>query len=129
MKGLIVIAHGSRREASNVEIAQLAGRVADSLSQPPQFDHVAHSFLELAAPDIPQAIDDAIAAGCTNLVLVPYFLSSGQHVAKDIPAIIDTARQRHPTVLIQLVAHVGDAAIMPQLVLQQASLAETASDV
>ena len=46
MKQLLIVAHGSRRSASNDEIRVLAGKIAEYLELPAQRVQVA--FLELA---------------------------------------------------------------------------------
>ena len=55
MRSLLLVAHGSRREASNQEIrnltAALAGRAIG------RFGHVGCAFLEIARPSIPEAIE------------------------------------------------------------------------
>ena len=60
-KALVVVAHGSRREASNEEVRALAER----LSRMPgnEYDSVTAAFLELAEPLIPDGVVQAIDAG------------------------------------------------------------------
>ena len=50
-KALLLVAHGSRRTASNLEVAQLAGQLQASLQA--DFMLVKSAFLELAEPTIP----------------------------------------------------------------------------
>ena len=47
-KALVVVAHGSRREASNDEVRALASRLADMPDT--GYDSVTAAFLELAEP-------------------------------------------------------------------------------
>lgn len=71
------------------------------------------AYLEMSEPTIPDAIDDAVAGGATELRLVPFFLHLGNHVRRDLPAIADDARTRHPTTAITLDEHTGaDPAIV-----------------
>lgn len=102
---LILIAHGSRREAANHAHLQLCAEVSARLGR-----EVAPAFLELASPTIPEAIDDAVHhARAGHIVLVPYFLHPGNHTLRDIPAIIAEARTRHPAVVIDQRGHVGSS--------------------
>ena len=55
MKQLLIVAHGSRRSASNDEIRVLAGKIAEYLELPAQRVQVA--FLELALPSIETALN------------------------------------------------------------------------
>ena len=65
------------------------------------------AYLELAEPSIPDAIDAAVADGARTIRLVPHFLGPGNHVAVDIPGIVDAARERHPGVDLQLAEFLG----------------------
>ena len=99
MNALLLIAHGSRREASNQEVRDLAARVARVAAG--HFDMVIPAFLEIAEPDIPGGVDRCVAAGATHVNVVPYFLSAGRHVAADIPEQLEQARHRHPGIVLQ----------------------------
>ena len=112
---LIIIAHGSRRQQSNDEVRHLAEQIEQHAGA--RFASVRCAYLELADPDIPTAIDQAIAGGANELHLVPYFLSAGHHVAHDIPEIVTQKRHQHPDVHIHLDDHLGSAPGMAQLVL------------
>lgn len=112
MKGLILVAHGSRREASNDEVRELAGQLA-RLSD--NYDQVSPGFLELAQPSIPDAIQAAAGNGATRIVVLPYFLSAGRHVVKDIPAEVEKARAALPGVDIHILPYLGIADGIPAL--------------
>ena len=84
MRALLIVAHGSRRAASNDEVRALCNAVAardDGL-----YDNVTCAFLELAEPSIPEGLEALIGIGMRDITVVPYFLSAGRHVAEDIPA-------------------------------------------
>jgi sirohydrochlorin ferrochelatase len=55
MKALLLIAHESRREASNEEVMALAKRI--QINSPGHFEMVVPAFLALAEPSIPEAIE------------------------------------------------------------------------
>ena len=85
MRALLVVAHGSRRVASNDEVRQLTDELRAAAGD--EYAQVECAFLELAQPSIPDGIDCCVAEGATEVVILPYFLSAGRHVAKDIPEI------------------------------------------
>ena len=89
MHALLLIAHGSRREASNQEVRELADEFERLVGD--RFERVVPAFLELAEPDIPTGVDLCVEAGATSVTAVPYFLSAGRHVASDIPAELEKA--------------------------------------
>ena len=115
MHALLVIAHGSRREASNQEVRELAARLEQTVGD--HFDRVIPAFLELAEPDIPTGVDLCVEAGATTVTAVPYFLSAGRHVASDIPAELDKAARKHQPVMILQSDYLGKHASIPALLL------------
>jgi sirohydrochlorin ferrochelatase len=120
MKAMLIVAHGSRREASNDEIRDLARAVARRAEG--SFDRVSCAFLELAEPNIPDGLRELIRDGVRNIVVMPYFLSAGRHVAEDIPGEVDLVRGEFPDVTIGLAPYLGLAQAVPDLLLQQAAV-------
>ncbi|MFT5432590.1 MAG: sirohydrochlorin ferrochelatase [Myxococcota bacterium] len=104
MKGLIILAHGSRAEASNDEVCALTVKLS---SAGLDYSAVWPAFLELAAPSFSDAVDEAVASGCTALTVLPYFLNRGRHVTRDVPALVEAAQQKHPGVPIEVLTHIG----------------------
>jgi len=107
MRVLILVAHGSRREASNQEIRELTAALAVKAGD--RFERVSCAFLELAEPSIPDAIEQALADGAGEIVVLPYFLSAGRHVAEDIPGLVEGKRREHPDAQIRLAPYLGEA--------------------
>jgi len=114
MKSLLLVAHGSRRVQSNDEIREVAERVREQAGE--RFGFVTSAFLELADPSIPAGIDECIAAGADEVMIMPYFLSAGRHVAKDIPTIVDGHQKKHPNIPMKLATYLGASEIMPSLI-------------
>ena len=104
---LLLVAHGSRRQASNDEVRDLNEKLTQSLQK--SFDMNICAFLELAEPSSPAAIEQAVDSGAQNITVLPYFLSAGRHVSEDIPTILDEARKRHSGVNISLAPYLGMA--------------------
>ena len=115
---LVLIAHGSRRAASNAEVRALAAQLAARAGE--RFCSVTAGFLELAEPSIPEAIAAAIAAGADEVRVLPWFLSAGRHVTEDIPEQVAMARARHPDIPIHLLGHAGALPGMLELLLTAA---------
>lgn len=118
MHALLLIAHGSRRAASNDEVRELAARLQELAWE--RFERVIPAFLELAEPDIPTGVDLCRKAGATSITALPYFLSAGRHVARDIPEELGKAALEHPDLRIHLTDHLGRHEAMPSLILQAA---------
>lgn len=121
MKALVIIAHGSRRAESNEEVANLAEQVRQRAEQ--HYAIVEHAFLELAEPALPDVIESLIEHGSDEIVILPYFLNSGNHVREDIPTLLSNARHDHPACEFKLAQPIGMYAGMPELILAGANQA------
>ena len=121
---LLVMVHGSPRPVANEDMY----RVVDDLRSRPdaaaRFPIVEVGFMECNEPTIPEAIDRCIAAGATRVVAIPYFLHTGTHVCDDLPALLEEAQGRYPTVEFLMGDYIG---LSPRLTEVLASRAATAS--
>ncbi|PKG37159.1 sirohydrochlorin chelatase [Psychromonas sp. Urea-02u-13] len=114
MKALLLIAHGSRREQSNQEVFTLVEQLkATHLAG---YELYQAGFLEIAQPSILDAIESSVNEGASSVVLLPYFLNSGNHVVQDIPNIINQAKLKHPNLAIHVTEHVGASDLMLDLI-------------
>src|SRR5690606_4191745 len=113
----LLVAHGSRNPRAAEEHARLCAEVSSRAGGV----EVRPAYLEITEPSIPDAIDAAVADGATVVRLLPHFLGSGNHVLVDLPAIADTARQRHPQVRIDLLEHLGADPRLAQLLAEKAA--------
>lgn len=89
---IILMGHGSSvKEASEevAAVAELVGRMDDRYA-------VKSCFLQLATPTFMEAAEASVADGIERIILIPYFLALGAHVARDIPQEIEAAKERWP---------------------------------
>jgi sirohydrochlorin ferrochelatase len=112
---LLIIAHGSRRQASNEEVQRLVDRVAQL--QTPGVDHVQVAFLELAEPSIPEGLARCAALAASEIIVFPYFLAAGTHVSQDIPEAVAAFQQARPDISICLTPHFGASDALPLAIL------------
>jgi sirohydrochlorin ferrochelatase len=115
MHALLLIARGSRREASNQEVRELAARLERIAGD--RFGRVIPAFLELAEHDIPTGVDLCVESGATTVTAVPYFLAAGRHVVADIPAELEKAKHKHQAVTVHQSGYLGKHASVPGLLL------------
>jgi len=118
MQALVLVAHGSRRQASNQEVINLAHGLRQQAGK--RYGVVEAGFLELASPSIPEAIESCIESGATAVNVVPYFLAAGRHVVEDIPGIVESVAEQHRDVSIRIAEHIGMSGLMIQLILDAA---------
>jgi sirohydrochlorin ferrochelatase len=113
--GVIVFAHGSRVAEANSRVRELAGQV----QQAGKLDYVRAAFLELAQPDLTTAIAEAVSSGRRRLIVMPYFLTMGVHLRRDLPALIARERERHPGVEIHVSPSLEGHPGLPSVILDR----------
>ena len=118
MTGLILFAHGS-----SVESANAAVRAVTASLDVGGYDLIETAFLELGAPDLPHAVDSLAERGATRIVVVPYFLTLGIHLQRDLPRIVDEIRQAHPRIHIEVTEPLDGHPALLQVVLDRARTA------
>lgn len=112
-KALIIVAHGSRKESSNEEVKALGEKV--KILQDQDYAFVMTAFLEFTAPSLEEGMLSCVEKGASEIVILPYFLASGNHVTRDIPEAFEKIRASHPQVKITLKDHVGSSPGMVNL--------------
>jgi sirohydrochlorin ferrochelatase len=97
MRGVLLIAHGSKRDSANREVHALADKLQQKFEGFASNERtlVSCCFLELAEPSIPAGLSFLIEAGAKNIQVLPYFLTQGRHVIEDIPAILNRYIEQH----------------------------------
>ena len=94
--GIIVFAHGSRIEPAN----QAVRSVAADLARAGDYPIVQAAFLELGRPTLEEAADLLVAQGVDRIAVIPYFLTPGTHLERDLPALMDRISNKHKDIQI-----------------------------
>jgi len=94
--GIVLFAHGSSVEEANRRVHELAQQVQERAP----YGCVHAAFLEKSQPDLATAIDAAVGAGLNRIIIVPYLLSAGVHLHRDLPNLVAAARRKHGNVEI-----------------------------
>jgi sirohydrochlorin cobaltochelatase len=105
MHGLLLFAHGARDPAWARPFLAIAQRIRARHSGGP----VELAYLELMTPDLGTAVDSMVQAGCTRVTMVPLFLGAGGHVKRDLPALLEGQRQRHPGLVVHSTCAIGES--------------------
>ena len=98
MTGYIVFAHGSSVESANEAVRSVARQAA----QRGGWNHYTAAFLGGGRPTLTEAARELSMRGVEHLVVLPYFLTSGLHLERDLPALIAEVKQSHPGVEIEV---------------------------
>jgi sirohydrochlorin ferrochelatase len=95
--GYIVFAHGSSVESANEAVRAVAREMANR----GKFEVVEAAFLEQGQPDLMSAVDQ-LADRVAHIVVVPYFLTLGLHLRRDLPELVRQAQHAHPGLSIEV---------------------------
>lgn len=94
MNAVLFVGHGSKDAEGNEEVREFVRTIAAELEQP----LVETCFLEFESPTIAQGIESCVRKGATEVAVVPITLFSAGHAKIHIPAAIDEAKAKYPSV-------------------------------
>ena len=103
-RGLILFAHGARDPRWAEPFEHLADRVRKGAPG----REVRLAFLESMQPDLSRAAADLVGCGVGAIRIVPLFLGPGGHLRRDLPALVERLRARHPGVEIDCAPAPGE---------------------
>jgi len=117
MTGYVVFAHGSSVETANEAVRA----VASQLRERGGYQAVETAFLEGGKPDLRGAVDALSARGVENIVVIPYFLTLGLHLQRDLPRLIREIESADPRLSIAVTAPLDGHPAMIDALLDRAS--------
>jgi sirohydrochlorin cobaltochelatase len=106
MRAVIVFAHGSRDPLWRLPVEAVAQAIATR--QPDVSARCA--YLELCGPSLPQAAAELVAAGATDIRVLPLFFGMGKHAREDLPELMEALRLAHPEARFQRLPTAGENA-------------------
>jgi sirohydrochlorin ferrochelatase len=118
--GIIVFAHGSRIEPAN----QAVRSAAADLARLGDYPIVEAAFLELGHPSLEEAADLLVARGVERIVIIPYFLTPGMHLERDLPALVDRISKKNKSIQIQVTASLDGHPGLVQILADRARTVE-----
>jgi sirohydrochlorin ferrochelatase len=123
---LLLIAHGSRQPEANADLHWIVAGMGRR-----GYAVVEASYLELAEPDIDEGGARCVGRGADRVVLLPYFLSAGVHVRRDLAQARARLAARVPVVEFRLAEPLGQHPLLLEVVAQRAgeALGETTESV
>ncbi|MBZ5609340.1 MAG: CbiX/SirB N-terminal domain-containing protein [Acidobacteriia bacterium] len=119
MTGYVVFGHGSRVESANQAVRDIAGRMAAS-----QQYVVEAAFLELGQPDLAGATARLLSRGATRIVVIPYFLTLGTHLQRDLPRLVQDVARQNGNIEMQVTSPLDGHPALLEALLDRASQAE-----
>ena len=119
MKAILLIDHGSRRDAAN-EMMNCMANLVQAMAGPAVVVRYAH--MELAEPSIAAGVRQCAEAGATELIVFPYMLSPGKHSTGDIPRLVAQAAADFPALDVRVTSAFGVHEKLAELILGRAGL-------
>jgi len=119
VKAILLIDHGSRRDAAN-EMMDCMANLVQAMAGPGVI--VRYSHMELAEPSIEAGVRSCVEAGATELIVFPYMLSPGKHSTGDIPRMVAAAASAFPGLDVRVTNALGVHEKLGELILERAGL-------
>ncbi len=91
--GFVLFAHGSSVDSANEAVRLVAARLAEAGGYP----LVEAAFLEFGEPSLRAGVERLLDRGAERIVVIPYFLTLGLHMKRDLPRLLDEVREQHPS--------------------------------
>ena len=104
MQAILLIDHGSRRDAAN-EMMDCMANLVQAMAGNDVVVRYAH--MELAEPSIASGVRQCVEAGATELTVFPYMLSPGKHSTGDIPRMVAEAAAPYPALAVRVTSAFG----------------------
>ena len=98
MKGILVIAHGSRAKETEATLEAVLSMVKSKLDEIP----VERAFMEFSERTVKKGVSALAAKGVTEIKIVPYFLFMGIHLKEDIPNMAAECAAGFPGITITM---------------------------
>jgi sirohydrochlorin ferrochelatase len=111
-KGIIILGHGSRRKAVSESFTRMVRRIAHRVGKA----RVEPAFFSLGRPTLEEKISELIAQGCREIVIFPYFLYNGNHVEKDIPAMLQSLKQKYSEINFHLLHTLENEPLLEEII-------------
>ena len=101
--GILLFAHGAR----DPRWAEPFLRIADRVRSAAPDSAVELAYLESMQPDLDEGVRRLLAKGARKIRLVPLFLGPGDHLRRDVPALVRAAELATPGLAIELAEAAG----------------------
>jgi sirohydrochlorin ferrochelatase len=114
--GILLFAHGSPVEDANRGVHDLA----EKIQSVGPYRYVRAAFLDGGNPDLLGGVINAAEAGLERLVVIPYFLTDGLHLRRDLPKLVAAAKEKYPNFEIVVGQSLEGHPLMPSIIIGRA---------
>lgn len=114
--GFVVFAHGSTVESANEAVRVVVARMAAAGS----LELTETAFLEGGQPGLVDAVERLRVRGAERICVIPYFLTTGMHLKRDLPALIDECRSKFEGVDVRVSGPLDGHPALAEILLDRA---------
>ncbi len=93
--------------------------VAAQMEQSGGFELVEVAFLDCSPPNLSAAVTRLVQRGATNVVVVPYFLTLGTHLQRDLPKLVEAAAKEHAGLEVAVTPPLDGHPALAQILLER----------
>ncbi len=112
MKGILLIAHGSKTKESNIIFENVVNLIKKQYVN----DFVIGATIKFSDISIDDSLLKFINLDIKEIIIVPYFLFDGVHVTVDIPNIVNNFLKNYPEVKVSFTSSIGKSPIITDIV-------------
>ena len=105
---MVLFAHGSRQNTWRMPFDLIAQKVSE---RHPNVQ-VELAFLEFMTPTLTESLNTLAGQGIVSINIVPLFFGVGNHVARDLDALIQSFTDAHPHVQLTVAPAVGQSPVV-----------------
>jgi sirohydrochlorin ferrochelatase len=113
--GILLFAHGSPVEEANRGVHDLAAKIEAA----GPYGYVRAIFLDSTQADLNAGVKQAVEAGVERLIIIPFFLTVGLHLRRDLPKLVAAAQEKHPNIEITMGQSLEGHPLMPSMILSR----------
>lgn len=103
-KAIVLLLHGSKDPSW---IDPFMG-LKDKISKKNPSARIATACLQFGSPTLEESISVLAVEGIKKIVVVPVFISTRGHVAKDVPVLVKKAKKKFPSIEISTSPAIGE---------------------
>jgi sirohydrochlorin ferrochelatase len=112
--GLVIFAHGSSIASANAAVAEVARATAETGGYLVQV-----GFLDPVHPSLDEAVASLVEQGASRVLVLPYFLTLGLHLQRDLPVIVERIAKQHPGLDIRVTPPLDGHAALVRILLDR----------
>lgn len=98
MKGILILAHGSREKSTESTLREIVAMIDKRVSS----CVIETAYLQFSDVNLEAGLNKLVEQGVTEIKVIPYFLFEGVHIREDIPAELEVYKQQHPDLQISM---------------------------